>query len=142
MKKILYLSLGLILSITLITGCGCSKTDDTKKDDTDKQQQGPTANTNTDVVKDQTVDVFKFEKTSLVYEDGNSKLQTTVTNTSSELQQISEFKIHFKDEAGNEIVTLTGFVGGELQAGESQVISSFYGDDLTQANSIEYEIVK
>ena len=88
------------------------------------------------------MDVFKFEKTSLIYENGNSKLQTTVTNTSSEKQYLAEFLIHVKDEQGNEIVTMTGFVGDSIDANASKIIDSTYGDDLTKATSIEYEVVK
>lgn len=139
MKKVLYLSLVLVLSITLLTGCGCSKKENKKETDTENKTQ---ANVNPDVVKDQVLDVFKFEKTSLIYENGNSTLQTTVTNTSNETQYLKEFKIHVKDKDGNEMIELTGFFGGDIEAGKSKVITSTYGDDLTSATSIEYELVK
>lgn len=142
MKKVLYLGLGLILSVTLLTGCGCSKKDSENKNNPQTENEGPKANTNEGVIKDQTLDVFKFEKTSLIYENGNSKLQTTVTNTSNETQKLKEFKIHVKDADGKEVVVLTGLVGNNLEAGESRVITTTYGDDLTKAASIEYEVVK
>lgn len=142
MKKVFGLTLALVLSLTLLTGCGCSKKSNEKKNNPETKTEGPKANTNEGVIKDQTLDVFKFEKTSLIYEDGNSKLQTTVTNTSSETQYLKEFKIHVKDASGAEIIELTGFVGDNIEANKSKVISSVYGDDLTKATTIEYELVK
>lgn len=142
MRKVFGIVLVCVLSLTLLSGCGCSKKEDAKGNNNDTKTEGPKANTNQDVIKDQELGVFKFEKTSLIYENGNSKLQTKVTNTSNETQFLKEFLIHVKDAEGKEIVTLTGFIGSNLEAGESRTISSTYGDDLTKATSIEYELVK
>ena len=100
------------------------------------------ANTNTEVVKDQQLENFTFKSTSLVYEEQTSTLQTVVTNTGSKVEMLSEFLIHVKDAEGNEIVTLTGFIGDSLKPGESRTITSSYGDDLTTAASISYEVVR
>lgn len=136
MKKILNLMVIFVFTITVATGCGCENKDKEEKKEETK------VNTNEEVIKDQTVDVLTFTNTSLVYEDNNSKLQTTVTNTSDEDVYLAEFLIHVKDENGAEIVTMRGFVGGVVEAKSSKVINSVYGDDLTTAASIEYEIVK
>ena len=136
MKKLAMLLALSVTTLGLLTGCGCQKKEkETKKDEIK-------TNTNENVIKDQTVDVFQFEQTSLIYEDGNSKLQTTVTNTSDETAYLAEFLIHVKDAEGNEIVTMTGFVGDSIAAKASKVIDSTYGEDLTNAASIEYEVVK
>ena len=37
---------------------------------------------------------------------------------------------------------MTGFVGDSIAAKTSKVIDSTYGEDLTNAASIEYEVVK
>lgn len=136
MNRILKFIMVITLTTILATGCGCQKTKD------EKTKEETKVNTNENVTKDQEVEVFKFTNTSLIYEDGNSKLQTTVTNTSNETAYLAEFLIHVKDENGNEIVTMTGFVGDSIEANSSKVIDSVYGDDLTNASSIEYEIVK
>lgn len=86
--------------------------------------------------------MFKFTNTLLVYEDGNSKLQITVINTSDEDVYLAEFLIHIKDEKESKIVKMKGFVGGIVEAKTSKVIDSIYEDDLTKAASIEYEIIK
>lgn len=134
MRKLINMSLVLLIGLFLLTGCG-NKEKENEETDTK-------VNTNENVVKDQTLENFKFENTSLVYEDGTSILQTVVTNTSTETTYLTEFKIHVKDEYGVEIIELTGFVGDSLAAGESRTITSSYGDDITKAASITYEVIR
>ena len=129
-----------MLVATMITTTGCGKKEN--KEDKKGTEEETKVNTNTDVIKDQTIDVFKFENTSLVYTEGTTTLETIVTNTSSEDKMLQEFKILVKDSNGNEMITLTGFIGDTLKAGESRVINSFCGEDLTQATSIEYTVVE
>ena len=133
MKKILNISMTMLVGMFLLTGCQNNK--DVKPIETK-------ANTNTEVVKDQQLENFTFKSTSLVYEEQTSTLQTVVTNTGSKVEMLSEFLIHVKDAEGNEIVTLTGFIGDSLKPGESRTITSSYGDDLTTAASISYEVVR
>lgn len=133
MKKILNISMAMLVGLFLLTGCQNGK---------DIQPIETKANTNEEVVKDQQLENFTFKNTSLVYEEQTSTLQTEVTNTGSKVEILSEFLIHVKDIDGNEIVTLTGFVGDSLKPGESRIITSSYGDDLTTAASISYEVVR
>lgn len=133
MKKELILFCVLVLSLGLITGCGCNKKEEKKE---------VKMNTNEGVVRDQELEVFTFTNTSLVYEDGTSTLITKVTNTSNQTEYLKEFKIHVKDTSGNEIVELTGFVGDNIAGNSSTTISSSYSEDLTKAAKIEYEIIR
>lgn len=126
----------MIIMILMLLFVGC--TNEIKEPEKDDIH----ANTEEDVIKDQTVGVFQFENTSLVYENGTSTLETTVTNTSNTDQTIREFHIIVKDENDKEIVTLIGFIGNTIKAGEVRSISSNCHDDLTNANSIEYKIIK
>ena len=105
-------------------------------------ESGYKTNTNENVIKDQQIGNFNFTNTSLNYKDGNSVLRVSVTNTSNQELSLQEFKIHVYDSKHNEIVTLTGFIGDKLLAGETKYIESTYADDLTNAHSIEYEIVE
>lgn len=134
MKKIILITLSTLMLLAFATGCGCSN----KNDKQDKIK----SNTNEDVVKDQTLDVFSFTNTSLVYEKNTSVLTTVVTNNSNEKQMLKKFNIIVKDAEGNVIVTLPGYVGSYIDAKASTVITSSYAQDLTRAAKIEYEIVK
>lgn len=131
MKKIIIMLIGFIL----VTGCGCDK-------DKKKEEEVIKENLQQEVIKDQTLEVFTFTNTSLTYQKNTSVLVTQVTNTSSEPQYLKEFKIHVWAKDGKKIVTLTGFIGSNVGPGESRMISSSYGSDLTNAASITYEIVR
>lgn len=130
-KKII---ISIVLLLTLATGCGCSKKE--------KNQEDVKININEDVIKDQELEVFTFTNTSLTYEDNTSILITKVTNTSDKTEYLKEFKIHVKDEKGNKIVDLTGYVGDNIEGNSSIMISTSYAEDLTNASSIEYEIIR
>ena len=134
MKKV---TIGIIMgvfTIGLITGCGCSKKEE--------QQEDIKINNNEGVIKDQTVEVFELKNTSLIYENGNTTLETVVTNTSSKDEYLAEFKIKVTDASGNEMITLTGFVGEVIKAGESKVINSYCGEDLSTATNITYTVIR
>ena len=135
MKKI-YL---LLLLLFIITGCSCSKKTNEKEE---KKLKDVEVNKNQEVTKDQELEMFTFTKTSLVYEDNTSYLTTLVKNNSNEKQYLQEFTIHIKDESGNDIVTLPGYVGDYLDADEERLITSSYRSDLTKASSISYEIIR
>lgn len=135
MKKGIKIILVGIFMVSLVTGCGCSRKE-TNKDEEIK------SNTNEGVIKDQTVEVFEFKNTSLIREGNNTVLETTVTNTSTTDQELQEFKIEVKDKDGNVMETLIGFVGDKIKAGETRVINSYCGTDLTEATNIVYTVVK
>ena len=138
MKKILVISMITVISISIITGCGKKKEGQIKQE----QEQGKVnVNTKEEVVGDKQVEVFKFEKTSLTYDNKVTRLQTRVTNTSEEEQTLIQFRVHFiKDE--KEIINLPGYVGKTLKPKETKILTTTYGGDITDITRIEYEIIK
>ena len=134
MKTIKIILMG-IFAISLVTGCGCEK-----KEEESQAKEEAKVNTNEGVVKDQVVESFKMENTSLVYENNTTLLETTVTNTSDKTEYLKEFEIKVMDKDGNEITTLIGFVGESIEAGETKVINSYSGQDLSHAYSISYTV--
>lgn len=110
-KKIIGLSLTLLIALTFLTGCGCNnKENDNKENIINEEETNIKLNNNEDVIKDQVLEVFTFTNTSLVYENSTSVLETLVTNTSDTTQYLTEFKIIVKVDTGKEIITLTGFI--------------------------------
>lgn len=140
MKKFLMLSLVGVLSVSLVCGCN-KKEDDTKKPDDQQEEQQPEVNVNPDVIGDKTLEEFSFTNTSLIYdpETNTTLLETTVTNTSSQAATLTQFLIHAKDNYGND-VTLAGFVGDSIAAGESKVISSSVSANLSKTAEMTYEV--
>lgn len=139
MKKILAFSL---VGLLVFTGCG--KKDETPVDETNNNptEQQPQVNTNTGVVEDKTLEEFTFTNTSMIYENNETALVTTVTNTSDNTAYLHEFNIYAKDAEGNTITMLKGFVGDNIPAGESKIITAYASIDLTTVDSISYEIVR
>ena len=130
----------LLVCLTLVTGCGKDKSkNEDKKDDNKTTVE---VNNNEEVTKDQNIEGIMITNTSLVYEDGISYLKATVTNNTGSDYELNEYKINVKDNNGNIIVTMPGYVGSVLKNGESKTINTMISEDLSKAYSIEYEVVK
>lgn len=98
------------------------------------------ANTNENIIKDQEVDGFKFSNTALVIENGESTLTTEVKNTTGKDIELKSFDIVVTGKDGETIVTLLGYVGEIIKAGETKSIISSTDHNLKSAVSIEYKI--
>lgn len=137
MKKILIIITITVMTFT-ITGCGCSKNE--KK--LVKKEKTPVVKTNDKegVIKDQQVEMFKMQDTSVTYDGETSTLITFVTNTSNETQTFDSFNIVVKDKDGKELITMLGFANNELKAGETKTIISSTDVNLLKAASVEYSV--
>ncbi len=114
--------------------------EDDKKKDTETQEETK-ANTNEGVIKDQTVGSLEMTNTSLtINKDGTSQLVTSVSNKTAETVTVETFDIYVKDKDGNLLVTLVGYVGGEVPAGETREIVSNVTMDLSNATDISYKM--
>lgn len=140
MKKILNVLMLVLAVSTLLVGCDLKKKDDTTNNNNPKTEVK--SNTNQDVIREQTVGVYKFTNTSLTYVDGQSTFRASVTNTSSTKASLKEFKINLYDEKNNKVVTLTGYIGDSLGAGETKTIDASYGSDLTNVTRVEYDVIQ
>lgn len=134
MKKILTISISMLLALGLLTGCGCNKKEETKIEES--------YNTNEGVVGDKIVEELKLTNASLVSKGNYSTLVVLVTNPTSEDKEVKKLDIYVKDKAGKEIVKLQGYVGGVVPAGESREVTSNVVMNLENAYTIEYQIVK
>lgn len=139
LKKGLLCSIIMIASFTLITGCGCEKKE--KEKEKEVAESKIIENKNKDVVKDQELDVFKFTNTSLKYDEGKneSTLLAQVKNTSDSDEKLDYFTVsaYQNDEL---LVTLDGYVGDIIKAGETKPLEIVCPKDLTKATRIEYTI--
>ena len=139
MKKIINISLVLMICTLVLTGCG-NKTD--KTNNTTKKDSEIQVNTNQDVIKDQEVEGIKMTNTSMTTKDGVTTFQTTVTNNTGSDYKLNEYNILVKDKDGNVIKTIPGYVGSTIKNGESKTLKSTTNADLTGAVSVEYEVSK
>ena len=126
-----------VLIIAIIFGFNKNKENKTPTDD----GNNVIFNENENIVKDQELDGLKFTNTSLSYNEGMSVLITDVTNPTEEEYFLTEFKVIIKDEAGNVVTELPGYVGDSISPNETLTITSYSDINLTDAYSIEYEVI-
>ncbi len=136
MKKVL-LTLMIVLSVFMVTGCGKPK----KHPASTIEEEKIKTNVNEAVIKEMEIDGLKIERSSLVYEGGISKLTTAVTNISNNVLAIDSINIIYKDEKGV-ATTLTAVVGDPIVQNQTVYITSTTDVDLTKAVSVEYQVVK
>lgn len=134
MKRKIISLLTLVLIVCLATGCEQSKKEEIKIEES--------YNTNEEIVENKEVEDLTLTNTSLVSKGNYATLVTLVTNPTSEDKEVRIFNIYVKDKKGNDIITLQGYVGGVVPAGESREITSNVNMNLDHAYSVEYEILK
>ncbi len=138
MKKQIKSLLALLLVVTLVTGCGCTKKDNKKNNAKDDVK----VNTEENVIKDQTFEGLTFTNTSLTTTNGVSTLITEVSNSTGSDYTLEEFTITIKNKDGEVITTIPGYVGDVIKNGETRTINSSIDIDLSNASSIEYSVKK
>lgn len=128
MPKKLYLIC--IVYLLLTVGCSCTKKDESLTNNNDKV----IVNT----MEDKIVEDFNFTNTSIVVENGNSRITTTVTNNSNIDKEIESFKIVIKDKEGKTIKETIGYVGGIIKSKGTKVIITNINLELSDSFDIEY----
>ena len=129
MKKLISLSVSLLLVLGLVTGCGCNKKEE-KKINTNNGTQT--------VVDDQIYEGLEFVNV------GASKgvVKTVVINNTGVLYEGSKFSMKIMDEKGNVLKEATDEVKGSMETGTTKTIETKVDIDLSKATSIEYSIIK
>ncbi len=130
--KILFIS---FFAVLLVTGCGKKEQVEEKNEENKVEENKTTNQINLDDEQ------FTFEKKSLEYKDGVTKLKVEVTNKSGEDINLRTIVVSFKDETGKDIVVLKKNLSGKLPANSKKKIEIVVKKDVTKAAKIEYEII-
>lgn len=136
-KNISLFSIFLVSLLVFVTGCGCQKKDDEKKEEISNIKY----NTNQGIVEDKEVGGLHLTNTSLETSEYSSTLVTLVSNPTDKNIQVGMFRIYVKDKDDNLIKTIIAYVGGEIEAGESKEITTNIDMSLENAFKVEYEII-
>ena len=136
-KNISLFSIFLVSLLVFVTGCGCQKKDDEKKEEISNIKY----NTNQGIVEDKEVGGLHLTNTSLETSEYSSTLVTLVSNPTDKNIQVGMFRIYVKDKDDNLIKTIIAYVGGEIKAGESKEITTNIDMSLENAFKVEYEII-
>ena len=139
--KVLLILIGLVLIFCMAFLLTDFFKDDNKINEK-KEETSIKANTNEDIIKEQEVEGNVMRNTSLIVEDGITYLVVDVTNNTNLDYRLNEYVIVVKDINGNEIIRIPGYVGELIGIGETKTIRSMVNMDLSDAASIEYEVVK
>ncbi len=136
MRKIIFISISVLLITGILTGCGCKKRDKI-------ESIVPQYEANFDITKEQEVEGLKFTDVSLIInKNGISEFSAKVTNTNDEIYKLSTIKMIFKDKKGNLVDYFIGVIGSDITPNESRSLTFTTDKDLTKASQIEYEIIK
>ena len=157
MKKIINLSLMLLLCVTLVTGCG-KKKDETNNTGNDNQENNikdeinedgtlkEEVNNNSGVVKEQIVEGITLKNVELTSTAYTSTLKIEALNNTNEDITLNYFKVYLKDKDGNNILGNDSFavaaVYGTIKSKESKVLYANIDRNLSEVYSISYEMVK
>lgn len=136
-KSISLFSIFLVSLLVFVTGCGCQKKNDEKKEEINNIKY----NTNQGIVEDKEVGGLHLTNTSLETSEYSSTLVTLVSNPTDKNIQVGMFRIYVKDKDDNLIKTIIAYVGGEIEAGESKEITTNIDMSLKNAFKVEYEII-
>lgn len=136
-KSISLFSIFLVSLLVFVTGCGCQKKNDEKKEEINNIKY----NTNQGIVEDKEVGGLHLTNTSLETSEYSSTLVTLVSNPADKNIQVGMFRIYVKDKDDNLIKTIIAYVGGEIEAGESKEITTNIDMSLENAFKVEYEII-
>lgn len=128
MKKII----AIVLMVFLITGCSCES----------KEYQQQKKYSRKSARSDQKVDGMDLKNAEIVFKDGISHFSVQVKNNTDSDYSLEEYEITFYGEDGKKLVTIPGYVGDTIKAGEFKMISSSVDMDLTKIGRIKYKVIK
>ena len=128
-KKIAIILLVIIL-IMLMLAIICALSADNEK----SKDPEIIANTNEGIIKEEDYNGLVFSNISLITEKGYTTFTADVTNTNSEVSNISDVNINFYDENDNLIMSFRGNIGEDLNLGETRTITSSTKGNLNKAS--------
>ena len=100
------------------------------------------SSTESSYLADQTVEGLSFENANLEVANGVSTYTVEVTNDLDKEYTLKNINIIFKDGSVQEIETLLGYIGENLEVGETKLIDASIDKELTDIVKIEYVINK
>ena len=139
-KKLVAIIAGIIL-IIIIASIALALTTG-KKETAIKTKSDITANTNAGIIKDEEYQGLGFTNVTLIRDNNQYTLTTDVTNNGKEVFTAKQVDIVLKDEKGNTIATLLGYIGDNLQPKETRTITASISDETDLSKATVKEIVE
>ena len=140
-KKILIAIIAVIVVIIVVVAV-VLRTRDNNKKDVVENEDGTTAITEQGVIKDESYGGLNFSNTTLIKDGNMYTLSMDVTNSTDETIDLEQVGIDMKNDKGNVLITLNGYIGEPMAAGETRTITSSTETDLSKVTSktiVEYK---
>lgn len=135
MKKNLQVFIIILMLIT-ITGCGKK----TNKDNQDISSE-PIVNVEEGVTSDKDLgEGIVAQNTKMVTVNGETTITTNVINNGEEAKYIKYVDIILKNENGEVVKTLIGYIGQSIPSKQSYEVITSINIDLSEIKSVEYKI--
>lgn len=152
MKKVISLSLVLLLCLTLVTGCGKSNKKEDNKENNIKDEINEDGtlkedkNENKGVLKEQVVDGITISDVELKTTAYSTVLSITATNNTNNDITFEYFEVYFKDKDGKNVLGDNSFalitVFDTIKSKESKPLSLTVDRNLSDVYSITYKMIK
>lgn len=129
----------LILSLCFLTmvGCGCKNTKNKES------EENLPFDVNFDISKETTVEGLEISNIQVVVDkNGISNYTATVTNTTETTYKLSQINMLIKNKEGKEVISLVGYIGTNMNPGESRKLSVNTDKNLMDGYEVEYTIIK
>ena len=95
----------------------------------------------TTILQNKEIEGLEIKNMNLEYNEGVSTYTAEITNTNENSYNLKYIEIVFEDSEGNKD-TLIGYIGNVLESKETKEIKSSIDKDVTNAVSVEYNIIK
>lgn len=133
-KKMLIgiIAIVVVIIIVVVASILLSKNND---DVAKNEDEGISAITKQEIIKDETYEGLEFTNTTLIKDGNMYTMSIDVTNPTDQEIDVKQVDINFKNDKGSTIISLLGYLGEPMAAGETRTITSSTTVDLSKATS-------
>ncbi len=100
------------------------------------------SNPNSGFLPNQTIDGLSFENAQIDIQNGISKYTVEVINNLKENVDLQTIEVVLKNENGDELTSLIGYVGENLESGEKKILEASIDEEVNSIHQVEYHIHK
>ena len=93
-------------------------------------------------IPNQTIEGLSFENANLQVENGISKYTVEVVNDLNESIKLKTIEVVLKDEKGEELTRLVGYIGDNIDSGESKLLEASIDEEINIIPKVEYVLHK
>lgn len=132
MKKLFMIGT-VLLSLFLVTGCSCNKTQNVDKEKVDIEKVSGK------VFENKKLDILEIQNFNIVIDDNKSFITFDVKNTSTEPTYVEYIKVLLYDKNDSLVITTYGYIGKNINNSQSIRAEVDVDINLSKVSRVEYE---